>query len=71
MGTSLNEQPCWLIILKVEIVVSTILCVRRQNALVLQLMTTQRKPFMVDICSTIRKRAKRTSDTIVETTEMK
>ena len=34
----------------------------------LQFMTSQRKLYMVGICSTVRKRAKRTSDTIVKTT---
>ena len=33
----------------------------------LQLMTSQRKPYMVGICSTVQKRAKITSDIIVKT----
>ena len=37
---------------------------------VFQLMTSQRKLYMVGICSTIPKGAKRTSDTIVESTHL-
>ena len=33
-----------------------------------QQMTSQRKPYMVGICSTIQKRAKRIPDNIAETT---
>ena len=43
---------------------------RLEQKYLIQLMTSLRKPFMVEICSTVGKRAKRTLDSTIETTQL-